>query len=224
MGRREERRKRAEEQERKDKSGIAKSGRTGTKGKEQRPSPKEREQKGPHRRTRTARMTRKTGPKNTTPGQEGRPQAKSQASAKQKTRQRQAHHPNKDTHPGAWQLPQTKQQTKQQNKQQTLLLPPQLHSALRASLRCDVNYSRPWQGGLHAYFIFFFPDPPPPPFGGVGGEDKVTNKTKTMNLNISPPCLPQLVNKKKKKYITKQHDNKTTHKLQANLRANHRHS
>ena len=45
-----------------------------------------------------------------------------------------------------------------------------------------------------------------------------------MNLNISPPCLPQLVNKKKKKYIKKQHDNKTTHELQANLRAHPRHS
>lgn len=45
-----------------------------------------------------------------------------------------------------------------------------------------------------------------------------------MNLNISPPCLPQLVNKKKKKYIRKQHDNKITHELQANLRADHGHS
>ena len=149
MGRQEDRRKRTEEQEQKNRSGTAKNGRTRTEHKKQRPRteeqeqrqrPEEQEQKDPNRKTRPAPRNRKTGTQNRTKEQKGRPQGKRQANTTSTPHQHQAHYPTKSTHPGAWQW--TKQQTPPY-KQQTLLLPPQLHSALRASLRCDVNYPRP---------------------------------------------------------------------------------
>ena len=224
MSRQEERRERTEEQERKDRNGTAKNKRPRTKEQELRQRPEEQEQKDPHRKIRAAQKNRRTRPKNKRGAHKNKRQGERKAKTRRPPRQRQAHYPTKGTHPGAWQLPQTKQQTKQQNKPQTLLLPPQLHSALRASLRCDVNYPALSRAGYTLILFLLSPTLPLPPLGGVGGEDKVTDKTKTMNLNISPPCLPQLVNKKKKKYIRKQHDNKTTHELQANLRADHGHS
>ena len=215
--RREERRgkngrTRAEEQERKNRNGIAKNKRTGTA-----PTP---------RRARTERPAQKDKSrakeqKNRTKKQEGRPQEQKTRRTQSKDKTTTTPAPSPPPHQGH--LPRCLAVATNKTTNKTT------DTEHRHSC-CRPNCTRPFgprsvvtstipaldRAGYTLILFLLSPTLPLPPLGGVGGEDKVTNKTKTMNLNIIPPCLPQLVNKKKKKYIRKQHDNKTTHELQAN--------
>lgn len=213
MGRREERRKRAEEQERKSKSGTIKSGRTRTERSAQKNQNRANDQKNRNgaktQRTRRAPTSQKPskGKANATPTPSPPPQ-------QGRSPRCLAVATNKTT-----------------NKTTDIPVTSNRHSC------CRPNCTRPFgprsvvtstipaldRAGYTLILFLLSPTLPLPPLGGRGRRQS-NKQNKTMNLNISPPCLPQLVNKKKKKYITKQHDNKTTHKLQANLRANHGHS
>lgn len=211
----------AEEQERDSKERKNKSEKQGTKEQEQKNRNSANTQKNKNRKTRTEEQEQRQG----TEKQDHRTGPKNKRGA-HKTNAKQTqhqHHPSiKPTTPPKTPTPVLGSRHKQNNRQnnkhrtQTLLLPFQLHSALRASLRWNVNHpplarGSPLKGGPLASASARLPAPT-----GAGG---LREQEQKQSLYITPSCLPQLVNKKKKKYITKQQDNKTTHELQANLRA-----
>ena len=218
-----------EEQEQDSKERKNKSGKQRTKDQEQKNKNCANARKNKSRKTRTERQKLRQG----TEKQDHRTGPKNKRGAhrtKDKQMPSKGHTSAKPTTPPRAPTPVLGRCNKQNNKQNNKTN--HRHSC------CRPNCTRPFgprsvvtstipalnRAGYTLILFLLSPTLPLPPLRGVGGEDKVTNKTKTMFLNIIPPCLPQLVNKKKKKYIRKQHDNKTTHELQANLRADHGHS
>ena len=231
MGRQEDRRKRTEEQERKNRNGTAKSGRTRTESKEQKAKNRRTGTAPTPRRTRTERPEQKDKncakeQKNRTTEQDQRTRPTGQKTSKDQAKATPAPSPlpHQGHPPRCLAIATNKTTNKTTNTEHK-------HSC------CRPNCTRPFgprfvvtstipplTGRATRLFYFFFPRPSPSPLWGGRGRRQSNKQNKTMNLNISPPSLPQLVNKKKKKYIRKQHDNKTTHELQANLRAHPRHS
>lgn len=159
-------------------------------------------QKNKNRKTRTERQE----PRQRTEEQDQRTRrAPTRTKDKANAKQRQGdHHANaKSTTPPRAPIPVLGSRHKRNNKQnnkhrtQTLLLPPQLHSALRASLRCDVNYPALDRAG-YTLILFLLSRPSPSPLWGGRGRRQSNKQNKNNELKYNPSKPPSISKQKEK--------------------------